>query len=132
MSSKECLQHQNLLGRHPPRRREVLVEPHPLADGVIRGPLRHEDPRSATAVGQPALVHVADRPAHRVTVDPKPRRQLRLGREPIAGGVFPRGDVMGQGGGDGFPDRSTGHVAEVSHIQACASGRPAANTCLVV
>ena len=93
---------------------------------------RHEHPSPPPGMHNPILGQLPQGPPDRVAVDTKATGQLRLRRQLVPGLVAMLPDVVGQGDGDGLPNRGAGHVTKLSQGKRCAVLGDSANICLVV
>ena len=103
------LQQQDAPFRHPARRRQVLMEPHPAAQRIGGGPVTHENARAAPRVDRACLRQIGQRASDRVPVHAKPFGQLRLGRQPVARRILPARDFLGDVVADRGPEGGTSH-----------------------
>ena len=104
------------------RRDQIVMEPHPLPDGIIRRRRRDKGPRAAPRADQTLVDKRRNPVAHRVAIDAKPFRQGPLGRELIPRHITPFGKIGPKRIGDGFPYRSFLGVTQCSQISSVGIG----------
>ena len=88
------LEHKRPLLRHPSGGREVLVEPHALADRVGHLAVLDEHAGPAPCMNRAGVSQIRKRAPHRVPVDAEARGELRLGRQAFARRVMAPRDFI--------------------------------------